>query len=313
MSVYEHIANFAGRPVKDWEPQSGIQDPEGACYALRLSYEEAEEGQRWTDKFAAFLDDQSSSLVTGIVIGDWGMSSGADQTSAFVIEALVAARDRLPKLRAIFFGDVISEECEISWIRQSDVSPLFAAYPQLEYFCVRGADGLSLGSLKHGRLKSLIIQSGGLGANVVREVTAADLRELEHLELWLGEENYGADATVADLAPILEGKLFPKLKYLGLRDSEIADEIARAVATAPVVERIRVLDLSMGVMTDEGAAALLASPAIARLEKLDVHHHYCSEEMTAKLQSLGIEVDASERKEPDKYGDEVWRYVAVGE
>jgi hypothetical protein len=250
----------------------------------------------------------------GIVIGDWGLlGSGMDQTSAFVVEALVAARDRLPNLRAVFFGDVIGEECEISWIHQSDVSPLFAAYPQLEHFCVRGADGLSLGSLKHGRLKSLIIQSGGLGANVVREVAAAELPELEHLELWLGEENYGGDATVADLAPILEGKLFPKLKYLGLRDSEKADEIARAVATAPVIERIRVLDLSMGVMTDEGGAALLASPAIARLEKLDVHHHYCSEEMTANLQSLGIEVGASERKEPDEDGDEVWRYVAVGE
>ena len=205
----------------------------------------------------------------------------------------------------------MSEECEISWIRQSDVSPLFAAYPQLEHFCVRGAEGLNLGSLKHDRLKSLIIQSGGLGANVVREVAAADLPELEHLELWLGEENYGGDTTVADLAPILDGKLFPKLKYLGLRDSEIADKIARAVAVAPVVERIRVLDLSLGILTDEGAATLLESPAVARLEKLDVHHHFCSEEMTAKLQSLSVEVDASERMEPDVYDDEVWRYVAI--
>jgi hypothetical protein len=127
----------------------------------------------------------------------------------------------------------------IRW--QSDVSPLFAAYPQLEDFCVRGAVGLSLGSLKHDRLKSLNIQSGGLGANVIREVAAAELPELEHLELWLGEENYGGNATVADIAPILDGALFPKLKYLGLRDSEIADEIAGAVASAPVVERIRVL------------------------------------------------------------------------
>jgi len=230
-----------------------------------------------------------------------------------VVEALVAARDRLPNLRAIFLGDVISEECEISWIRQSDVSPLFAAYPQLEHFCVRGAEGLSLGSLKHDRLKSLTIQSGGLGANVVREVAAAELPELEHLELWLGEDNYGGNATVADLAPILDGALFPKLNYLGLCDSEFADEIARAVAAAPVVERIRVLDLSMGTMGDEGASALLASPAILRLEKLDVHHHFCSEGMTAKLQSLGIEVDASERQEPEKDGDEVWRYVAVSE
>jgi hypothetical protein len=77
------------------------------------------------------------------------------------------------------------------WIQQCDVSPLFAAYPRLEHFCVRGADGLSFGALRHDRLKSLIIQSGGLGANVVREV-AADAPELEHLELWLGDENYGA-------------------------------------------------------------------------------------------------------------------------
>jgi hypothetical protein len=332
----KHIANFAGKPVKDWEPQSGIQDPENTYYALRLSYEEDEEGRRWGDKFAAFLDDPSSSQVSGIVIGDWGMltirrrlpkwirqvsgivignsepmTSLMEQTSAIVVESLVAARDRLPSLRAIFFGDILSEECEISWIRQSDVSPLFAAYPQLEHFCVRGADGLSLGALKHDRLKSLIIQSGGLGANVVREVAAAELPELEHLELWLGDENYGGDAAAAGLAPILDGKLFPKLKYLGLRNSRIADEIARAVATAPVVERIRVLDLSLGALTDEGAAALLASPAIARLEKLDVHHHYCSEEMVSKLQSVGVEVDASVRKEPIVFDDEVWREVAV--
>jgi hypothetical protein len=312
--INEYITNFAGKPVKDWEAESGIQDPEGVCYALRLSYEEAEGGQQWTDKFAAFLDDPSSSLVSELVIGDWGaLNAAMDKTSAFVVEALVAARDRLPNLRAIFFGDIIGEESEISWIQQSDVSPLFAAYPQLERFCVRGSDGLSLGTLKHDRLKSLIIQSGGLGANIVREVVAADLPELEHLELWLGTDEYGGNTSVADLAPILEGAQFPKLKYLGLRDSDIADEIARTVAAAPVIERIRVLDLSLGVLTDEGASALLASPAVARLEKLDVHYHFCSEEMTAKLQSLGVEVDASERQEPEIYDDKVWRYVAVGE
>lgn len=314
MSFNEHSTNFAGKPVKDWEPQSGIRNPENTCYALRLFYEESEAGQRWTDKFAAFLDDPSSSRVAGIVIGDWGLLNGAmEETSAVVVEALVAARDRLPNLRAIFLGDVISEECEISWIRQSDVSPLFAAYAQLEHFCVRGAEGLSFGALKHGQLKSLTIQSGGLGGSVVREVAAAELPELEHLELWLGEDGYGGDTKVADLAPILDGEVFPKLKYLGLRNSEIADEIARTVAVAPVLERIRVLDLSMGTMTDEGAAALSASLAVSRLEKLDVHHHFCSEEMTAKLQSLSIEVDASERKEPESYNDEAWRYVAVSE
>ena len=80
-----------------------------------------------------------------------------------------------------------------------------------------------------------------------------------------------------------------------------------------MLEGIRVLDLSLGTLTDEGAAALLASPSIARLERLDVHHHFCSEEMTAKLQALGVGVDDSGREKPDVYGDEAWRYVAVGE
>jgi hypothetical protein len=313
MFVYDdslgHIDNFAGKPVKNWEPQSGIQDPEGVCYAVRLSADEYYDGEQWTDKFAAFLNDPSSSRVYGIVIGNWG----GDKPSDFVVETLVAARERLPNLRAIFLGDIISEENEISWIEQSDLSPLFSAYPELGSFCVRGATGLGLGSLKHDRLKALIIQSGGLGANVVREVAAAELPELEHLELWLGDEEYGGDATVDDLAPIFDGKSFPNLKYLGLRNSEIADGIARAVATAPMVERIRVLDLSLGALGDEGASALLASPAIAKLEKLDIHHHFCSEEMTRRLEALGIEVDASERLQPKVYGDEVCRFVVVSE
>jgi hypothetical protein len=82
------------------------------------------------------------------------------------------------------------------------------------------------------------------------------------------------------------------------------------VATAPVLDHVRVLDLSLGTLGDVGAAALLASPAVARLQKLDIHHHYCSDEMVARLQGLGIEVDASEQEREE---DEDDRYVAVGE
>jgi hypothetical protein len=309
MSLAWHIDEFAGKPVEDW--RSGIQDPEGACYALRLSFDEEREGLKWTDKFAAFLEAPSSSRVFGIIIGWWGSLRGG--ISASIVEALVAARDRLPNLRAIFFGDIIGEEDHISWIQQSDISPLLLAYPQLEHLGVRGSNGLSLGALKHDRLKSLIIESVGLDANVVREVAAADLPELERLELWFGEERWGGNATVADLAPILEGKLFPKLKYLGLLNSNFTDEIARAVATSSIVERIRILNLSLGTLGDEGAEALWASPAIARLEKLDIQHHFLSEEMTRRMESLGIEVDADERLEPYDAGDEVWRYIAVSE
>jgi hypothetical protein len=146
---------------------------------------------------------------------------------------------------------------------------------------------------------------------VVRAVGRADLPALEHLELWLGTEQYGADTTVADLKGIFAGKGLPALRYLGLRNSEIADAIARALARAPVLERIEVLDLSLGNLGDEGAEALLANPGVARLKKLDIHHHFVSDALMAQLDALGIEVDVSDPEEPDE--DDRGRYIAVSE
>jgi hypothetical protein len=311
MPIDDHLTEFAGKPVADWDPDVAIADPKGTVYRISIDYDESEEGLRWTDKFEQFLADPAAQRVTGLVVGAWG--EVWDNDSVPVVEALVAARDRLPALRSLFLGDIIGEETEISWIHQSDLSPLFAAYPALEQFGVRGVDGLSLGGLCHERLKTLIVQSGGLPVQIVREVTAAELPALERLELWLGAASYGADTTVEDLAPILAGDRFPKLTHLGLQDSELADEIAAAVARAPVLERLRVLDLSLGTLTDEGAAALLASPALARLEKLDIHHHYCSEAMVAKLEGLGITVDTSDPQEPEEGYGERSLYVAVSE
>ncbi|MEI8165973.1 MAG: STM4015 family protein [Chloroflexales bacterium] len=312
MSFYEHLTQFAGLTVVDWNPNGGVV---AAGYALRLalSYNTAQAGTQWSDQFVTLLAHPDVAALAGLVVGAWGEMFDQSAEAARVVEALVAARDRLPNLRAIFFGDVISEECEISWIQNTDMSPLLSAYPQLEHFGVRGSNSLSFGALQHLNLRSLTVQSGGLPAGVVRAIAAAELPALEHLELWLGTPNYDGDATVEDLAPILAGDRFPRLRYLGLRNSELADEIAVALANAPVLEQLHVLDLSLGTLGDEGATALLASPATARLEKLDLHHHYCSPAVVAQLAALPLSVDTSEPEAPDIYGGERHRYVAVSE
>ena len=334
--ISEHLTQFAGWSVVEWQPDAPIADPAGTLPRIALTYEEIEgpspgllerltslfrtparepgRGQMtWPDKLALFLEDDAAASVPGLVVGAWGPVYREETHSGPIVAALVAARDRLPGVKALFIGDVISEECEISWIQQSDLSPLYAAYPDLEHLGVRGSDGLSLGTLSLPRLKTLVLQSGGLPGRIVRQVAAAELPELEHLELWLGVDDCGGDATLADLSPILEGDRFPKLRYLGLRDSELADEIAAAVARAKVLDRVRVLDLSLGTLSDEGAAALIESPAVARLEKLDIHYHYCSEAMVANLMRLGIAVDASDPQETEWDGPEPSRYVAVSE
>ncbi len=310
MAIYEHVTTFAGKPVVDWEPGSRLTDPRTTIPRISLPYDA---GESWGQRFTAFLQTPGAEEIPGLVVGTWDRSGASEDTSETVVEVLVAASNRLLNLRAIFLGDIISEESEISWIQQTDVSPLFAAYPSLEHFCVRGGNGLSLGRLRHAHLASLVIQSGGLPASVVREVAAADLPALTHLELWLGDEGYGGDASIDDLGPILMGDRFPRLSYLGLRDSERADDIAIAVAQAPVLERIEILDLSLGTLSDTGAAALLNSPAVRRLRRLDIHHHYCSPATVRQLEELGIEVDASDPQEPDEYDGELHRYVAVSE
>jgi predicted DNA-binding WGR domain protein len=293
--------------------KGGAGGPLPVIYRVGLKYEEEYDDQKsLTDKLAAFLDDPAAGLAQGLVIGTWGGVDSVDQSSASIVEALVAGRDKLPNLKHLFLGDIVMEENEISWIQQSDMSPLFDAFPRLEEFRVRGSNDLSFGTLKHKALKTLAVECGGLPVRVVREICAAKLPALEHLELWLGEPNYGWDGSIADLEPLLTGKLFPKLRYLGLRDSVVADEVAAAAAQAPVLKKIKVLDLSLGNLSDEGARALLASPAVAKLEKLDIHHHFVSDEVVAQLRALWIEVDARERKKPYDF-DPDYRYIAVGE
>ena len=338
MGFYEHLTEFGGKPVRNYDRAEGIADPAGTLYRLTVGYDEAWEEPRaksggwlrriftrepapepepadpeeaWMARLKALLEDPCVRQLTGLGVGLWGVGQNGEGCAP-IVEALVGVADRLPGLRSLFLGDITAEEYEVSWIEQSDVTPLLHAYPRLEHFGVRGGS-LSLSPVAHESLKTLVVQTGGLPVEVVRAICQSDFPALEHLELWLGDEGYGADVTVADLEPILSGRLFPNLRYLGLKNSEIQDEIAAAVADAPITRRIHVLDLSMGTLGDEGAAALLDSPAIAKLEKLDLQHHYMSDEMVGRLQGLGIQVDSSDAQKPSKYDDKSYRYVAVGE
>jgi hypothetical protein len=52
---------------------------------------------------------------------------------------------------------------------------------------------------------------------------------------------------------------------------------------------------------------------LRKLRLLDIHHHFVSDEALKRLRDTGIKIDASDRKEEDSYGDEVYRYIAVSE
>lgn len=306
MTIGENLERFYDLPVRDYTKGQGLDTPDDVAYRVRIDWDAYDSGTRLTDVLAALLNEPNAGELRALVIGAWDFESSTD--SSAIVETLVSAKATLGNLEALFFGDITFEEQEISWIQQSDISPLFSALPNLRALRVRGADGLQVGTIAHDNLEELAFESGGLPRRIVGRVANAALPKLRHLELWLGDDGYGYDGNVDDLAPFFAGERFPALKYLGLKDSVIQDDIAKAVATAAVLSTIEVLDLSMGVLTDAGAEALLAAD-LSRLKKLDIHHHYVSPELVSKLEAKVAEVDANEPQQAD--GD--YRYIAVAE
>jgi hypothetical protein len=258
----------------------------------------------------SLVEDDNASNLQGLLVGRW---SAEGDSSEPVIEALVANRAKLPNLRAIFLGDLVLgtetgysgyEPLELVWIHHGDFARLLEAFPGLEHLYVRGAPenayshGKSvpgpLGALASDSLRSLAF-GAGIEKWMLAPVLAARLPALEHLELWCGW-NRGS-AVPEDFAPLFSGELFPKLRYLGLRDDHRTDAVATLLAKSPILERLRVLDLSLGTLGDPGAEALLGSPATRRLERLVIRHHFVRPELVKKLEALGIELDEGDAQQ----------------
>ncbi|GII91174.1 STM4015 family protein [Sinosporangium siamense] len=315
VSTHDYRDHYAGLPVVYAPgPETGKDKelPDPASVAWRI------EGSEWgddvdiviADHFNRFLERVDTTRVRAIVIGHWQDCYETD--SSDIVEMLAGNASRLPALRALFLGAITPDESEISWIQQSDITPLLTAFPKLERLDVRGGSGARLTPVRHESLRMLRFESGGLGGELVRALSACDLPALERLDVWLGVENYGGDATVADLAGILSGERLPALRHLGLQNSEIQDEIAAAVAAAPIVARLESLSLSMGVLTDVGAEALLSGQPLTHLSRLDLRHHFLTGSMMTRVPALlpGLTVDLDDS---ELQSGEDWLYTAVNE
>lgn len=305
MTINHYLDTFAGLPVVEWNDEADPADPAAVAWRIDMGYDAPSDGLRAA--YTRVLERSGPAGPTALIFGEWGEAFD----TPFPFTMLIDDAGRLSGLRALFIGEMGSEQCEISWIDQADYAPLLTAFPALERLWIRGAQNLAFTPLRHEGLRELVIQSGGLPNAVVQQIFASDLPHLEHLELWLGVDNYGGDVTVDDLAPLLSGRLFPSLTYLGLCNSEIVEPIATAVAAAPVVARLTALDLSYGVFGDAGAETLLAGQPLTHLKELHITHHFMSEEMAQRLvdELPGVAVDVSDQQDETRWG----RYTVASE
>ncbi|MER5631901.1 STM4015 family protein [Streptomyces nitrosporeus] len=290
--------------------------PDAGSVAWRLSCGQYMSDDDATTRWQRFTETVELEKVRAVVLGHpwYGWDCGGGD------RYLIDARERLTALEAVFLGDLEDEESMISTIGLHDLAPLLEAFPGLRELAVRGGEDLDFPVTGHQELRSLRVESGGLPPEAAEHIAAAELPSLERLELWLGDDWYGGGTTVEQLAPLLAGQGKPALRHLGLQNSPVQDELAAALASAPVVSQLRTLKLSMGVLSDTGAEALLHGQPLTGLDELDLSHHFLSHAMMLRLwkalEPAGVRVDLSGRSEPDEDDDEEdgdGRYIAVSE
>jgi len=306
--MVENITEWFGKKVEAYDLNS-TPDFKNKLYRLGFNWDDEVE---LIDQVKDFFNKLDTDQVEAFIFGCYGESCESDDAVPAYNE-LIRNAAKLPNLKGLFFCDAEQEDSEISWISHGDIPSVLKAFPNIEELIIRGNEELKLGNPDLKKLKKLVIETGGLSGSVVRDIANSDFPELEHLELWLGTDNYGGDVTAEDLTPILNQCPFPKLKYLGIRNAEEIDKLAPLIANSPLLGKIKKLDLSLGAMTDEGANAFAGNQNLYSLESIDFHHHFLSDDMMKKLQLLPCNVNVSGKEEADVYDDEVYRYIAVSE
>lgn len=306
MTISDNAETFAGKRVIDYTPNAPVVHNPETVYRIHWDYDDGNvSAHHMLTQFSAAAD---LSQLDALVLGNW--TDAYEQSPESLLNLLIARAPQLPQLKALFVGDITYQECEISWITQGDYSALLAAFPQLEVLRIRGSRDLQLPATTHTGLRELTIECGGLPRSVLQSLAASQFPALTHLELWLGTEDYGWDADITDLEAVVTALRTPHLRHLGLRDAEIADEVAQWLRSQQDwLPQLHTLDLSLGVLTDTGAEHLLHIPALAGLQRLDLSHHYLRPEWQERLRTSIPNVVLDDPQDPD----DDYPYVAVGE
>lgn len=279
-----------------------------------LTYEESEEDITLVSRIEEYLEKNNTYDSNSIVIGAW--EEPFDCGPNEIVKYMVENKDKFPNLQHINIGDMDSEECEVSWITQTDLAPLLKSF-ELKSLEIRGSLELRLENASSNTLESLIIVSGGLSQDILKDISNANFPKLEHLELYLGVVDYGFDGNIEDVKQFMIQNKFPNLKYLGLKNSEIEDAICEEILKSDILEQLTILDLSLGTISDKSAELILQNiEKLKHLKTLDVTYNYMSDENIEKLElafkNLSVE-SLFDRDDADYDEDDEWRYPYITE
>ena len=230
-------------------------------------------------------------------------------------QTLVDAMEETKKphtLRELYLGN--TGDWDISGTSTGDFGSIASLFPKLERLTLR-AGNIGIGkNVSLPELKELTIETGSLSKDDIKQLCAMKAPKLERLSVWFGDENYGASGGLKDIASILDGSAFPKLTHLGIMNCSWVDEAVRALMGSKLLKQLTSLDLSMGCLGDADIDAMVARKELfAHLQHLDVEDSALTDASKPKVKVLAKEVNFGKEHEPDRAGDDAYRFVSVGE
>ncbi|MBZ4415813.1 WGR domain-containing protein [Myxococcus sp. RHSTA-1-4] len=283
----------------------------GFIRSARVGQKDYDSGRDVAELVKELLAHPSAKFLRGLTIGMAHFDDENDYSD--VVSGLTEALQELggsKTLQSLFIGDFeYPDDTEISWSHIHDISELYKLLPHLRSLRLRGGS-VELGNIDLPELREFTVETGGLPLSAVKSIAAAKWPKLERLEVWFGNDNYGAEGGVEDIQPILDGKGLPNLKSLGLCNSEFTDELCKLLPKAKVLPQLERLDLSRGILSDEGARILAENAAaFAHLKHIDLTENTLTGEGERLVAKLCPSVSAGNQRDYE----EDYRYAAVGE
>jgi uncharacterized protein (TIGR02996 family) len=240
------------------------------------------------------LRHPSARFLRSVVVG-CVRSGDQDNTT---LTATVMHAGPPPPLRELVIADFDHshiDNIDISRAPIGDLAGLGEAYPELETVILKGLGDVVLDGLALPRAKTFALRTSTMTKRTLATILAAPWPALEDLELWFGDvdRGYGAECTVADLAPLFARPL-PAMRALRIMNSPFSDEVVPLIVAWAGAAKLETLDFSLGTLSDAGAQVLAgARAAFPALRRLGVFECSLTPAGLARLADAGYPVDAS--------------------
>ncbi|HEU0036168.1 MAG TPA: WGR domain-containing protein [Kofleriaceae bacterium] len=281
----------------------------GFIHRVRLSHDEYSD-ESFEGETVDILE-QVLSHPSGRYVVEFAFMSNGDPNENDLQDLIdLLGKKAPPTVRKLTFGDNVDQ---ISWHHTGNLGKLWKGVPKLRVLELETGE-FEVGKMVAPELERAVFITGGLSKSCGKNIATATMPKIKHLEIYYGTNRYGGQCSIKEVKPLLDRSDLKQLEYLGLKNSEFANDIARALAGAKVLKTVNTLDLSLGTMTDEGAKALVAAKdSLAHLECLDLTRNYLSKDGVKLVKNLCKKVITDKQQTADVYGDETYYYVAISE